>query len=166
MKISTTYENSLSNARLMTAEVAGAELKRRDHRFYTAMSISIAITVFAGFGESFYLKSYFHKPAIHPVTLIHGLLNTGWILLFVIQNCLVAAGRVGIHRRLGWAGALLSLLILPFGIATGIDAVRQGHIVNAPDIYAFLLTFSFRNTLIFGLLMAAAIYFEEKFRGA
>jgi hypothetical protein len=53
------------------------------------------------------------------------------------------------------------LLIVPAGIATGVDAARQGHVNHAPDIYAFLLIFSFRNTLVFALLMAAAIYFRR-----
>lgn len=132
-------------------------LRRLDHRFYTTMSIAIAITVFIGFAETFYLKSYFHKPALHRVAEIHGLLNTCWIILFVVQNALIVSGRVDLHRGLGWVGAALSLLLVPFGIATGIDSVRQGHMVNAPDIYTALLTFTFRNNLIFAILMAAAI---------
>jgi hypothetical protein len=125
------------------------------------MSIAIAICVFAGFAKSFYLRSYFQRPELHLVTEIHGLVATCWILLFLIQNALIATGRVNFHRRLGWAGAALSLLIVPAGIATGIDAARQGHHINSPDIYAALLIFSFRNTLIFVLLMAAAIYFRN-----
>jgi len=50
---------------------------------------------------------------------------------------------------------------VPFAIATGVAAVRQGHIGHAPDIYAFLLTFSFRNTFVFAILMAGAIYFRR-----
>jgi len=144
-----------------TRPISEVALRRLDHRFYTAMSIAIAITVFVGFAETFYLKSYFHKPALHRVTEIHGILNTCWILLFVIQNALIASGRVALHRRLGWAGAALSLLLVPFGIATGVDSVRQGHMVNAPDIYTALLTFTFRNNLLFALLMSAAIYWRR-----
>ncbi len=160
MKTSTAYEISLSKA-APAPHAARAALRRIDHRFYVAMSLAVAVTVFAGFAKSFYLRSYFHKPAPHLVTEIHGLLNSCWILLFVVQNALIAAGRVAIHRRLGWAGAILSFLLVPFSIATGVDAVRQGHHVNAPDIYAALLTFSFRNTIIFAILMAAAIYFRR-----
>jgi len=156
----TGYGNPPSKAGHARA-TSGMALRRLDHRFYTAMSIAIAIMVFVGFAETFYLKTYFHKPALHQVTEIHGLLNTCWIVLFVVQNALIASGRVALHRRLGWAGAALSLLMVPFGIATGIDSVRQGHMVNAPDIYTALLTFTFRNTLIFAILMAAAIYWRR-----
>jgi len=138
-----------------------AALRRRDHYFYTVMSVAIAMIVFAGFAKSFYLRSYFNRPDLHLVTEIHGLINSCWILIFVVQNGLIATGRVGLHRRLGWASAALSLLIVPAGIATGIDAARQGHLNHAHDVYAFLLIFSFRNTLVFAVLMAAAIYFRD-----
>jgi hypothetical protein len=150
---------SASNVNRGTAEAA---LRRKDNYFYTAMSVAIAVSVFAGFAESFYLRSYFRRPELHLVAEIHGVVNTCWILLFVIQNALIATGRVAFHRRLGWAGAALSLLIVPAGIATGVDAARHGHHINSPDIYASLLIFSFRNTLIFALLMAAAVYFRNK----
>lgn len=143
------------------ARVSAVALRRVDHRFYLAMSLAVAATVFAGFAKSFYLRPHFHRPPLHLVIAIHGVLNTCWILLFVVQNALITGGRYALHRRLGWGGAALSLLLVPFNIMTGIDGARQGHHVNAPDIYAWLLTFSFRNTIIFAILMAAAIYFRR-----
>src|SRR5579875_3324083 len=111
MNRSTAHEVTSSKA-AHVPRPAGVALRSIDHRFYLAMSVAVAITVFAGFAKSFYLRSYFQRPPLHLVTGIHGLLNTGWILLFVVQNALITTGRPALHRRLGWAGAVLSLLLV------------------------------------------------------
>ncbi len=80
-----------------------ADVRRKDHYFYMVMSFAISICVFAGFAKTYYLRSYFPEPDLHLVTEIHGLINTCWILLFVVQNTLIATGRLGLHRRLGWS---------------------------------------------------------------
>ena len=134
------------------------ELRRRDHRFFSAMSIIIACTVFVGFSRTFYLKNYFHAPQLPLLLSVHGILSTCWILLFVAQNLLIAGGQIRLHRRLGWAGAVLALVLVPLDTATALHAVSRGVFAPARDAYSALLTFNFRNIFEFAVLIAAAIY--------
>jgi len=94
---------------------------RTDHRFYTAMSIAVACTVFAGFGRTFYLKCLFPAPPLPWILHVHGALCTGWVLLYVTQNILIMQRRVGLHRRLGWAVAFLSLLVCIASVPVAIE---------------------------------------------
>jgi uncharacterized membrane protein len=142
-------------------DFTGALALRADHRFYLGMSIAIAVGTFAGFARSYYFRSYFHSSAIHPITRLHGLANTCWILLFVLQNALIFDNRRTIHRRLGWGIGILSLVIVPLTFMTGIVGARLNHLGHAPDKYASFLTFSIRNTLEFAALVGLAIYFRN-----
>lgn len=50
-----------------------------------------------------------------------------WIILYVVQNWLVADNRdIALHRRIGWLGAILATLMVPLGIAGTMIAVARG----------------------------------------
>jgi hypothetical protein len=149
-------------AGLQPTVAPNAKLSRRDRWFYSAMSIVIACTVFVGFSRTFYLKSYFHGPALPVILYIHGIFSTLWILLFGAQNLLIAGGKLRLHRILGWAGAILALLLLPLDTVTAIDAVRRGVFAPAVDAYSALLSFNFRNIFEFAVLIALAIRWRRK----
>lgn len=79
-----------------------------ERRFFFWMAAGMLATLFAGFAPSFYLRGLVPSYAPYlPLTwlvLAHGLLFTGWALLFMVQVSLVSAGRTDLHRRLGMAG--------------------------------------------------------------
>ena len=85
------------------------DAKRRERVFYTGMSIAIAITVFAGFSRTWFLRPYFPQiqPLI-PLLILHGIVFSSWIALFITQTSLVAAKRTRTHMRLGIAGGVLA----------------------------------------------------------
>ncbi|HEX3273900.1 MAG TPA: hypothetical protein VHR43_03520, partial [Gemmatimonadales bacterium] len=87
----------------MAASLPAPLVRRRHHRFYSGMSLLIAAIVFAGFYRTFYLSPWLHGPALSPLRILHGVAFSAWILLFVAQTTLVAAGQTDIHRRLGVA---------------------------------------------------------------
>jgi hypothetical protein len=94
---------------------SGLPGRRFDHLFFSAMAGLLLLTVFIGFAHSYYLAGIFHAPLPSLITHLHGALFSCWIILFVTQTLLVAAGRVDIHRILGIAGFLLACLtITPF----------------------------------------------------
>jgi len=76
----------------MAASMSAPLVRRRDHRFYNGMSLLIAAIVFAGFYRTFYLSPWLHGPALSPLRIVHGVAFSAWILLFVTQTTLVAAG--------------------------------------------------------------------------
>ena len=76
----------------------------------------ILIAVLVGFAHSYFLAGMFWAPLRNPLLHIHGALYTLWILLFITQTSLVAAGRVDLHRRLGIAGFVLACLVVVMGV--------------------------------------------------
>ena len=90
----------------------------RERRFYSRMALFLVALVFIGFAPSFYLRGIVPQfprpnPTLPPSVLLHGLLFTLWMLVFVAQTQLVAAGRRDIHMKLGSASMVLAVSIIP-----------------------------------------------------
>src|SRR5688572_2236767 len=75
---------------------------RREHLFFTVLPIVMFVAVFAGFSQTYYLKSVFGTPALGWLFHVHGVAFTSWLLLLIVQPALVLAGRTPVHRQLGW----------------------------------------------------------------
>jgi hypothetical protein len=97
-----------------------------DRRFFTGMALAVALSVFAGFAPTYYLKVLYGTRALSALVHFHGVLFTSWILLFVTQTALVAAKRTDLHRRLGIVGALLAVAMLFVGTAVAVAAAKRG----------------------------------------
>ena len=59
---------------------------RRARRFYVGMAIAIALTVFAGFSRTYFLKAYYGTPELSTLLHIHGVVFTTWVLFLVAQT--------------------------------------------------------------------------------
>jgi hypothetical protein len=110
----------------MTANISVVSTRPRTRRFFVGMAIAIAVTVFAGFSRSYFLKAYYGTPELSLLLHVHGLVFTSWVLLFLAQTTLVAADRTDLHRRLGVGGAVLAALVLIVGTTTAILRVKGG----------------------------------------
>ncbi|MEO7986930.1 MAG: hypothetical protein ABI766_10385 [Gemmatimonadales bacterium] len=92
---------------------------------------------------------------------VHGALFTSWILLFLSQTTLVAAGRTDLHRRLGVAGALLALVMPVIGMVVAIEAARRGVTpAGGPAPLVFLVVPIF-DLLLFTTLAWTGLYFRR-----
>ena len=79
--------------------------RRSDSVFFPAMAGAMALTVFAGFARSWFLKPVFHAPPELSVLIaLHGAVFTTWIAILIAQTSLVARNRRDLHRKLGVAG--------------------------------------------------------------
>ncbi|MGQ0763649.1 MAG: hypothetical protein ACT4OT_16775 [Acidobacteriota bacterium] len=136
--------------------------KRRAERiFYTAMSVAILITVFAGFSRTFFLRPYFQTQPLLPLLIAHGIIFSAWIVLFLTQTTLVAARRTRIHMRLGILGGVLASVMIVIGVYTSI--VRAKGPSPIPDVNPLsFLTIPLGDMLLFGLLVGAALYFRRR----
>jgi hypothetical protein len=134
---------------------------RADRVFYTAMSIAVVGAVFAGFARTYYLRASFQPTPLPLYLKLHGFAFTTWVGFFLAQTTLVAAGRTDIHRRLGWAGAGLAVLMVAaaLGAATlsGHREVLAGH---ADQARTFLAVPIF-SMLVFPVLVASAVYYRR-----
>jgi hypothetical protein len=125
------------------------------------MSVANLITVFAGFSRTFFLRPYFQTQPLLPLLIAHGIIFSGWIVLFVTQTTLVATKRTRIHMRLGILGGVLASFMIVIGMYTAI--VRAKGPSPIPDVNPLaFLTIPLGDMLLFGILVGAALYFRRR----
>jgi len=148
----------------LTVEKQSAALagRRRERLFYTGMAVAFLFIVFAGFARTYYLRPYFGTPQLTPLLHLHGLIFTSWIVLLLAQTLLIAAKRTAVHRRLGWAGAALAVLMILVGTTTAVVRAKAGAApAGAVSPLAFL-TIPLGDMLVFALLIGAGFYYRRK----
>ena len=147
----------------MNAPPQPAGTKRRpDRRFYTVMAAAIIATVFAGFAPTFYLRGMFETKPLAPLLIIHGILFTSWILLFLVQVRLVAAKRTDIHRKLGIAASLLAAVMPVVGFLAAINSAKHGFSPpHGPPPLVFLLI-PLSDMVVFPILVGLGLYFRQR----
>jgi hypothetical protein len=138
---------------------------RTDRIFYTTMGFALLIVVFIGFSRSYYLRPWMEAPPGFPVlsTLlhVHGLAFTIWFLLMATQPALVAAGRRGLHRKLGYVGAALAVVMVPLAIVAGIDSVKRGGPpIGLPDPRIFFVL-PFFDAMMFAILVTLGVIWRN-----
>jgi hypothetical protein len=132
-----------------------------ERRFYLGMAIAILAIMFAGFAPSFYLRGMVppYAPFL-PMTwlvILHGLLFTGWLALFMTQVGLMSSGRPHVHRRLG----LIAFAMLPAMIVVGLLVAIGGVARHSgpPDLSPLTwLAVPLLDIPVFTGLIAAALY--------
>ena len=135
-----------------------------DHRFFSLMAIITAVTIVAGFSQTYVPKIVTGASTLPFLVHLHALVFTSWLALFVAQTTLVLSGRTAIHRRLGVAGVVLAALMLVVGTATSIAVARLGHRgipgVEFPDAEGFLLL-NLGSIIVFATLVGAGWHFRR-----
>jgi hypothetical protein len=115
----------------------------RAGRFYAIVGLAISAIVLLGFSRTYYLRPWFDVPPLTPRLHLHGLMLTLWLLLFLVQTTLIAAGRRRVHMRLGIAGVALAVLVVATTYAAAIEAARlgeeRGGITSANRLYSSVL---------------------------
>lgn len=132
-----------------------------DRVFYGAMGVVMAAIVLAGFSPTFYFAPQFHRPAPSAFRVVHGLLFTTWIVLFMVQTALIATRRVAVHRRVGTAGVILAAAMVVMGTSLAIIAAREGHAPPGIDPRTFMVVPLF-DMVIFAALVGSAVYLRRR----
>lgn len=145
----------------MATSLPAPLVRRRRHRFYVGMSLLMAAIVFAGFYRTFYLSPWLHGPALSPLRIVHGVVFSGWILLFMAQTTLVAAGRIEIHRRVGVAGVVLAAGMVVLGTVLAVVNAREGGAPPGIPPRVFLIIPLF-DMVVFAPLVAAAVRYRRR----
>ena len=78
-----------------------------ESRFFLVATLVSSLIIFAGFAQTFYLKSWFDSPQLSNVLFVHGVIMTFWFALLFSQLALVSKGRIDLHRRLGQFSVVL-----------------------------------------------------------
>jgi hypothetical protein len=135
--------------------------RMRERIFYSTMAFAILIIIFVGFSRTFYLRPYFFPQHLIPLLVVHGIIFSSWLALFVTQTTLVATKNTRIHMKLGVAGLVIAILMLLIGTYTAL--VRAKGPSPIPDVNPLaFLTIPLGDMLIFGILFGAAYYYRKK----
>lgn len=146
----------------MAVSTPAVRARRRSRLFYVGMALAITVTVFAGFSRSYFLKAYYATPELSFLLHVHGAVFTIWVLFFLAQTTLIAAGRTDLHRRMGVAGAVLAVLVAVLGTATAILRVKAGS-APIPGVSGLsFLAIPLFDMLVFAILVGSALYFRHR----
>jgi hypothetical protein len=107
-----------------------------ERRFYGGMAIFMIVMVLIGFAPSFYFRGLVSyprpNPTLNPLVLLHGIVFSAWMILFLVQARLVAADRRDVHMQLGRWGMILAIAMIPLMIAATIGQVARA---NQPPMF-------------------------------
>lgn len=139
-----------------TSAFSRGSLRTRRSRsvwYSAAVGLAVFAVIFVGFSRTFYLGFIFHARHLDWLLNLHGLLMTGWFVLFFVQVTLIGIHRVALHRRLGWLGLVLMLLIVTVGTIVDIRSAAialHGPADGGPPPLLFM-----------GFLLAALVLFAS-----
>jgi hypothetical protein len=132
---------------------------KRERLFYTAVSLAVALVVFAGFARTYYLGPLFDPPArMPPMTMwihVHAAAFTLWIFITVAQPALVASGNRALHRRLGMFAAGVGAAVWLLANIVSAQAMNIGY-RGMGDPFAFY-AITFFSIQAFGIILILAI---------
>lgn len=132
-----------------------AEGAARAERFWQRMAIGLAVFIIFGFLQ-FALRGFVDPVKAPWWVHLHGVAMLAWLALLITQPTLEARGNLDLHRRLGWAGAVLATLIAILGVYVGLASLvlnRFPPFFSAP----YFLALTFVEAVTFGLVVMAAI---------
>jgi hypothetical protein len=130
---------------------------------YLGLAVAIAAAVVLGFARTFFFRQWYPDwarahGAPETIFYVHGVAFTAWLLLLLAQTSLVTAGRVDVHRRLGWAGAVLAVVMVVLGIVGSlIAAARPTGFIDIPVPPLQFLVVPFNLMVLFAVFVALAL---------
>jgi len=105
---------------------------------YVYMAYACALIAFAGFTPTYWAPVATRNFTGPPILHLHGLLFSAWMVFFILQTTLVAAGRVEHHRMLGLLGISLATGMLFVVFFACVVAVAVAN-VSRPDVHKRLM---------------------------
>jgi uncharacterized membrane protein YozB (DUF420 family) len=137
---------------------------RNDRIFYTGTGVYLALLTFTGFSRSFYLSRWFEQSPntahVGPLLAVHGIVFSLWMVLMALQPALIASRRRELHRKLGWAGAVLAVLMVVLGNLAAIAAMHDGF-KGLGDPFAFY-AIAFFAIWTFAIMVALAVLWRDR----
>jgi uncharacterized membrane protein SirB2 len=130
-----------------------------DERFFLIASAVMVALIIAGF-LTLYLRGISTFAAPWPVH-VHAVAFMTWVGFFMLQVTLATTGRVHLHKRLGWIGAVLMPVLLILGPLILFRMMRNAAV---PPFwtYAYFMTMNLMALIAFAALTIAAIRLRKQ----
>lgn len=101
--------------------------RRVERWFYIGIALMMILLNGLAFAPSLVDSSTRKVPLpLTALVIAHVAVSVAWLLLFLLQAALVAAGRTGVHRRMGALGAALAVAFVLLGYFTVVEEARRG----------------------------------------
>lgn len=124
---------------------------KTDRYFFMGISIWYVILTFFGFAKSFSPSIVGYHLNYH--VMIHGIIFTSWIILFIVQTSLISAKYRKLHSKLGMLSILICLAIIPSGLYTIFGIVSKRNYPPYIEIGVDLVLITlFLVYVLFGML--------------
>lgn len=130
--------------------------------FYFLMSLLIAAVVVFGFSQTVEEKLIRAVPPRPFLLYVHGAVFFGWVLFFILQSALVRVRVVRWHRRFGWFGVGLAVVMFVLGISTAIIMAQFNRLHLHSRYPEANLLVSFFDISAFTFVFALAIYWRKE----
>jgi hypothetical protein len=132
--------------------------ERTEHKlFYVAMAVLLLATSVGGFMAS-YLRPVAAGNFVGPTVVhLHAAVAFAWMLLFVVQTALAAAGRMTNHQSFGMFGIALATAMVFSGLMIATKNMSVGIAGGHEEGARMFAVFPVTITLLFGGFFAAAI---------
>jgi hypothetical protein len=115
---------------------SGLSTQRSDRIFFSLSGLWFVVLTFVGFSPTFYLRALPEPLPAHLV--VHGVVNSAWVVLFLVQALLISTHHRRWHIALGGASVVLLILIIPVGFHVVLVKVAAG--LKTTDEAGFNLT--------------------------
>jgi uncharacterized membrane protein YozB (DUF420 family) len=155
MSISSPAVTPVSRDKIRLPGKAGS---RGDRFFYGGMTFFIAALVFAGFSPSFFLRPMFERPPLIPLAIVHGIVMSTWLLIFITQTSLISANNARLHRKLGVVAFVMIPLML--GLAWAMTIVNTNAMQGNFNPLPFMVI-PMGDIGLFAILAGAAMYYRR-----
>ena len=97
-----------------------------DQGFFVRYAIFLGLFIMFGFIQ-FALRGFSNFREAPAIVHLHGGLMVSWLGIFIAQNLLIHKGELGVHRKLGWASAVLVVVLTVTMVMTGYKAIEAGR---------------------------------------
>ncbi len=133
--------------------------------FYRGMGLVVLGIAAAAFTPAL-IDPGSRRAPLTPLVALHGGVFALWLVLYLAQTILVASRRINLHRRLGYAGGLLAVLMVAVGYASAIALARRGTDLSGDLDLAgrplMFLVFPLGDLASFTVLVSAALWNRRK----
>jgi len=140
-----------------------------DRWFYVIVTMFVILVNVVAFSPSLLNPSARTVPLpLTSLDLAHSLVSVTWLLVFLAQVTLVAAGQVTVHRQLGVLGVLLSAAFIVVTWLVLVEGARRGFDLSGDlvprgtsiDPGTFLAPSG--SLIPFGAFVAAAVWYRQR----
>lgn len=139
---------------------------RSESWFYSIMALVAIGVAIAGFAPTA-LETDTRRAPISWAVFAHGAVFGAWLLLFLAQTIFIRTKNITLHRRVGYLGAALAILMVVSGYLTAISMARRGFDLSGDLIQEngdplALLVFQLGDLLSFSILVGLAVKFRNR----